>query len=129
VAGFEISPRGRLVLNLAYAAILLVLGLIPRVPGLGTAVPDALAHATAAGTQALMLFWLLVTASSPPVAVISSGFAAFVFGGVIEVLQLLQPARYFQAADLAANAVGATLVCIMIALVLARRKNRAEPTP
>ena len=122
-------PRGRLIGNLAYASALLALGLAPTIPGLGTVASDGLVHATATGAQVLLLFWLLTTAISPLVAVISSGLAAFLFGGFVEVLQLFQPARYVQLSDLAANAVGSILVCITIGLVLASRKYVPGQTP
>ena len=110
--------------NLAYAAALLILGLIPVVPGQGAGVPDVLVHAIVSGGQALLLFWLLTTMISPTMAVISSGLGAFLFGSMVEVLQIFQPARYFQLGDLAATAVGSILVCAAISLWLAYKRER-----
>ena len=120
----HLSPRGRLIVNLAYAAALLTLGLVPVVPGQGLVGSDVLVHGLASGTQALMLFWLLTTMISPTMAVISSGLGAFLFGSMVEVLQIFQPARYFQPSDLAATAVGSILVCAAIGLSLAYKRER-----
>ena len=110
--------------NLAYAAGLLALGLAPWIPIVGAAVSDVLVHALASGVQALTLFWLLRTLVSPAMAVISSGIGAFLFGTVVEVLQIFQPTRTFQPSDLAADAIGSILACMAIGLWLAyKRKN------
>jgi len=114
--------------NLVYAATLLGLGLAPQIPGVGTAVSDGLVHAIASGAQALILFWLLTVAVSPMPAVIFSGLGASLFGGIIEVLQLLQPSRYFQVSDLEANAVGSILVCIAISLTLVFNRHHRGRT-
>lgn len=111
--------------NLAYAAALLVLGLVPVVPGQGLVGSDVLVHGLASGAQALMLFWLLTTMISPMMAVISSGLGAFLFGSMVEVLQIFQPARYFQLGDLVASAVGSILVCAAIGLLLAYKREIA----
>ena len=115
--------------NLAYAAALLALGLAPEVPGQGVGVSDVLVHSMASGAQALMLFWLLTTMISPTIAVISSGLGAILFGGMVEVLQIFQPARYFQPGDLAANAVGSILVCAAIGLSLAYKREKPGQAP
>ena len=115
--------------NLAYAAALLALGLAPESPGLGPVVPDTLVHAIASGAQALVLFWLLTTMISPTIAVISSGLGAFLFGGIVEGLQIYQPARYFQPGDLAANAVGSILVCAAIGLSLTYKRDQPGKAP
>jgi len=113
--------------NLAYAACLLALGLAPEVPVVGAVMPDALIHGMASGAQALILFWLLSTAISPTSAVILSGLGAFLFGAIVEVFQIFQPARYFQPSDLAANAIGSVLVCMAIGLWLAYKRRNMRP--
>jgi len=110
--------------NLAYAAALLTLGLVPVVPGQGLVGSDVLVHGLASGAQALMLFWLLTTMISPTTAVISSGLGAFLFGSMVEVLQIFQPTRYFQLGDLVATAVGSILVCAAIGLWLAYKREK-----
>jgi VanZ family protein len=110
--------------NLAYAAGLLALGLAPEVPILGAAVSDGLVHGLASGAQALILFWLLSTVVSPTVAVISSGIGAFLFGVLVEVLQILQPTRYFQASDLVADAIGSFLFFLAISLWLVYKRKK-----
>jgi len=115
--------------NLAYAAGLLALGLAPEVPIVGAAVPDVLVHGIASGAQVLMLFWLLSTVFSPTIAVIFSGLGAFLFGAIVEVLQIFQPARYFQPSDLAADAIGSVLVCIAIGLWLAYKPKNLSAAP
>jgi VanZ family protein len=129
MAHIRVSPRGRLVVNLAYAAGLLALGLTPEVPIVGAAVPDFLVHCLATGAQTLILFWLLSTAVSPTSAVISSGLGAFLFGAFVEVLQKFQPTRYFQPSDLAASAIGSVLVCMAIGLWLAYNRKNLRPAP
>ena len=113
--------------NLAYAAALLALGLAPEIPIVGAAVPDGLVHGMASGAQTLILFWLLSTAVSPTIAVISSGLGAFLFGAIVEVLQIFQPTRYFQPSDLSANAIGSVLVCMAIGLWLVYTRKNLRP--
>jgi hypothetical protein len=115
--------------NLAYAASLLALGLAPEVPIVGAAVPDVLVHGMASGAQVLILFWLLSSVVSPMIAVVFSGLGAFLFGAIIEVLQIFQPARYFQPSDLAATAIGSVLGCIAIGLWLAYKPKNLRPAP
>jgi len=115
--------------NLAYAAGLLALGLTPEIPIVGAALPDVLIHGMASGAQVLILFWLLRTVVSPTIAVIFSGLGAFLFGAIVEVLQIFQPARYFQSSDLAATAIGSVLVCMAIGLWLAYKPKNLRPAP
>jgi VanZ family protein len=124
-----VSPRGRLIVNLAYAAGFLALGLAPEVPFVSATVSDVLVHALASGAQALLLFWLLRTMVSPTIAVIFSGIGAFLFAAIVEVLQIFQPTRYFQPSDLAADAIGSILMCIAIGLWLAFNRKNLRPAP
>ena len=115
--------------NLAYAVGFLALGLAPEVPFVGAAASDFLLHGLATGAQVLLLFWLLSTVVSPTIAVISGGIGAFLFAAIIEVLQILQPTRYFQPSDLAADAIGSVLVCLAIGLWLAYKRKNLRPAP
>ena len=49
--------------------------------------------------------------------------------GLVEVLQIFQPARYFQSSDLAATAIGSVLVCMAIGLWLAYKPKNLRPAP
>jgi len=117
------------VVNLAYATGFLALGLAPEVPFVGAGVSDSLLHGLASGAQTLILFWLLSTVVSPTIAVISSGIGAFLFGALVEILQIFQPTRYFQPSDLAADAIGSVLMCMAIGLWLAYKRKNLRPAP
>ena len=83
----------------------------------------------ASGVQALMLFWLLITAIPLTMAVITSGLGAILFGSFVEILQVLQPTRYFQPSDLVATVVGSVFVCVAIGLSAAFRPETPGQTP
>jgi VanZ family protein len=121
----SVSPRGRLVVNVVYAAVFTVAGMSPEVPGLGTVLPDAAAHAVGVGFQVLMLFWLARELLPSPMALAVSSAGAFLFGAMIELLQLFQPARQTQLSDIAANGVGALAAVFVIAVLLTFARLRA----
>jgi VanZ family protein len=96
-----------LVLNLSYAATVAALSLAaapPRVPVLSTT--DWLAHGLAYGLQVVLLHGLFRRLVGSAAAIAAAGAVALAFGATMEALQLLQPSRYFEGRDLAANAVG-----------------------
>ena len=111
--------------NLLYAVVLLALGLISDVsrfvPILNT--PDLVAHAAAYAVQAAFLYALLLPTCGQGRAALLSAFGATLYGGVIEASQLLQPARVFEARDLAANAVGAASAAAVLYLATSRRSK------
>jgi VanZ family protein len=111
------DPR-RLVIaaNVVYAAILLTLGLISDLPQAVSAVPDLVAHAAAYAIQAVLLFILLLPSTGRGKAALFSAVGAVVFGGLVEALQLYQPARTVEIRDLAANAVGAAKASFILYL-------------
>jgi VanZ family protein len=104
-------------INLIYALALVLLGMSSDVPDLARGVSDYVAHALASGIHVALLFMLL----RPPIgfqrAVLLAAGCASLYGGIIETLQLLQPARTVETADLAANTIGACLVALTIYLV------------
>jgi VanZ family protein len=104
--------------NAVYAAALVVLAVMPPTPATArVGVPDWLAHAVGYGIQGGLLFWAMVpTAGSFRSAVLGIA-GATAFGAATEGLQLLQPARSAEAADLVADAVGAILVCVLASRV------------
>jgi VanZ family protein len=93
--------------NILYAGLLLGLGMVPTLPAAG--VPDHTAHALAYAAQAGLLFIFLLPSQSRGTAAFLAAAGAIVYGGIIEALQLVQPARSFEVADLVANATGAVL--------------------
>lgn len=101
--------------NLLYAGVLLSFGIVPTLPSAG--VSDHTAHALAYGAQAGLLFIFLLPSRRRVTAAFLAATGAIVYGGIIEALQLLRPARSFEISDLAANATGAVLA-VSIAYVL-----------
>lgn len=117
------------VANIAYGTALLVLAYIPRVPSLdGVEVPDEVAHAVAYGIQALLLLMLLARLTSRTLAGLAAWLGATLFGGLTELLQILQPARASQLSDLAADGVGA-LLAVALGLLLVSRSSRGGRGP
>jgi VanZ family protein len=96
-----------IVLNLVYAMVLLVLGLLPSVGNVAPGIPDQVAHSIAYGVQAVLLTLLFMPAGG----IWRGAFAAFsmalVYGGLVEGLQILQPQRTVELSDLMANSLGA----------------------
>lgn len=111
------SRRLVIAANLVYAVVLLTLGLLPDVPQVLPGISDRLAHATAYSVQAILLFTLFLSAVGPGKAALFSAIGAVAFGGVVETLQYLQPARSVEIRDLVANTVGAVLAASTLYLV------------
>ena len=111
------------VANLVYAAVLLILGLVPDVPMLATGISDHAAHALAYAVQAGLLFALFLPLAGRGPAALLAGAGAVIYGGVVETLQLLQPSRTAEIFDLAANAIGAGLTASIAFLLTPRRET------
>lgn len=110
--GERICVKLRWAANAGYAVLLVIMALIPSSSQLSQlSVPDWIAHATAYGIQAALIFW----ASSPSIGrrrALAMGFVgASVFGVVTEGLQLLHPGRSVELMDLVANTLGGMVVC------------------
>jgi VanZ family protein len=93
--------------NLVYAGVLVALGMVPDLPPFGKDVPDDLPHGAAYALQAVLLYCLVKTRLGAAAGAVSAAAGATKFGGFVEILQLLQPARTFEGEDVLANAVGA----------------------
>lgn len=103
----------RVVVNLVYAAVLVVLATVPEFPAGVPSVSDTWAHASAYGLQAVLIYWALVATTSRMWAATGAFVGATAFGIATEALQLLQPARSVDPRDVAANMVGAALACVV----------------
>ena len=99
--------RFALVANLSYALVLLLLGVSPDIPEMTKGFSDRFAHMAASGLHVVLLFWLLRAATGARTAALLAAAGASLYGGCIEAMQLLQPARTVEMADLATNAIGA----------------------
>ena len=86
-----------------------MLALEPSILAPGLQVPDGVAHATAYGLQALLLYFLFVGSSRPWTSVVAAALCAVGFGLFTEALQLLQPARSVEFRDIVANSVGVAI--------------------
>ena len=111
-----------LVANLLYAAVLLVLGLLPNLPAFATGVSDHAAHALAYAVQAGLLFALFLPSAGRGMAALLAAAVAGLYGGFVETLQLLQPERTFEYIDLGVNFVGAGMAA-SIAFFLTRPRE------
>jgi VanZ family protein len=100
-------------LNVTYAALLVALAVLPRVPGVAD-MPDRITHACAYGVQALLVFSLLAQTWPIGWALVTSWLGATIFGGFTEGLQMLQPSRSTELMDLIADASGAFAMCALI---------------
>lgn len=103
--------------NLTYAAILLLIGVSSEVPEVARGISDLTAHALASAIHAALIFVLIRELTGAWTAAILAAIGATVYGGLIEMLQLMQPTRTFETADLAANAIGACSMAFFISLV------------
>jgi VanZ family protein len=111
--------------NLTYAVILLLFGLVSEVPEAAEKIPDRAAHAVASAVHAALIFVFLRELTSVGPAAIVAASAATLYGGLIEMLQLTQPSRNFEPADLAANALGACLMaCVIFSATHLHAKGR-----
>ncbi len=103
--------------NLIYAVLLLLIGVSPEVPEVAAYVSDHAAHALASAVHAALIFAFLRQSAAASTAAILAATGATLYGGFIEMLQLTQTTRTFEAADLAANAIGACSIALVISLV------------
>jgi VanZ family protein len=110
--------------NLVYAAVLLLGGLTPNPPAISQIVSDTTLHGAAYLLQTLLLFWLARTFLSTMPALASAAVCAAAYSTLVELCQLVQPARSFEIRDLAANFAGVVIACavVLIAGAAARRR-------
>jgi VanZ family protein len=101
-------------LNVAYTAFITSLALTPTPLRIGR-VDDWLLHGLAFGVQAALLHAVLRTLLLPTRSLLVSGAAALAYGGLIEILQLGVPGRFFEVGDLVANAVGIAVSTALLA--------------
>jgi VanZ family protein len=112
------------VANLLYAALLLVLGLLPNLPAFATGVSDHAAHALAYAVQAGLLFALFLPSGGRGMAALLAAGVAGLYGGFVETLQFLQPERTFEYIDLGVNFVGAGMAASMAFFLTRPREAR-----
>jgi VanZ family protein len=105
-----------LLINILYAILLVVGALVPT-PEAAGGVPDYVLHGSAYGLQAALLSWFFASTMRLRRAIFAGVVCATLFGTMVEILQLLQPARQVEVKDLLANAVGACIFGAVIALV------------
>jgi len=112
-------PARRFVIaaNLVYAASLLVLGVAPDVPDVAVDIPDFAAHGIAYAAHTALMFALLFPLVGRGKAAILAFAGAVLYGGLVEALQFLQPARTVEIRDLLANAVGAGMAAMILYFV------------
>ena len=120
-------PNGtiRWAINGVYAILLVIMALVPSTSSIAElSPPDWLAHSLAYGLQAALLYWACLPWLGRNRAMLCGVVGASGFGFVTEALQLLQPSRAVELKDLAANTVGAVIVCglIVAAAHLAERR-------
>jgi VanZ family protein len=130
-AGRTQRPRiGALVawtLNFGYAAAITALALTPVPPRIG--VRDWFMHGLAFGIQTVLLYGLFRRSWPAASSLRAAGMCALGYGGVIELLQLYVPGRYFELSDLAANGVGVLLSAALLAMIPARWDRDAVREP
>jgi len=114
-----------IVANLLYAAFLLLLGVAPDVPDIAAEIPDFAAHGIAYAAHAALMFALFLPSVGRGNAAILAFAGAVVYGGLVEGLQFLQPARTVEIRDLVANTVGAGVVAMVLYLVTGREGSAA----
>lgn len=113
--------------NGGYAILLVTMAVLPStLTGVGSSVPDWLAHAVAYGIQMALVYWAALPSLGHRRSLAVGVVAAGVFGAVTECLQFLQPARTVELKDLAANAVGALICCGVIACIGWRSARRVN---
>jgi len=117
-----------IVANVAYATILVVAAVTSDLPGPARQVPDVVSHAVAYGIQAMLLYALLMDGLPHRAALLCAWCGAIAFGLLTEGLQALHPIRTTELKDIAANACGATVATVALALVSFRREQ-GSPTP
>ena len=107
-----------LVVNLAYAAGLIVLATVPSLPGSAGGVPDGWAHGIGYGLQAALVYWMVFPIVSRVGAAAISWLSASILGCATEVMQVAIVERSAEFRDVAADMFGAA-ACIG-AVTLAR---------
>jgi len=102
--------------NVGYAIFLVIIAVLPSTSAAPSLwVPDWFAHAAAYGIQAALLYWASLPSLGHRRSLVVGVVGAGSFGVVTESLQFFQPERAVELKDLAANIVGALLVCFVIA--------------
>jgi VanZ family protein len=108
-----------IVTNAAYAAVLVVLAVSPRLPTAGVRFSDHWLHGLAYGLEAAFAYWLVWPLTSRLGAAVIAWLGASGLGLSTEVLQGLTRGRSAEVGDLLADMVGASLV--VFALLGTRR--------
>ncbi len=103
--------------NLVYAAALLLLGVAPDLPGAALDIPDFVAHGIAYAAHTALMFALLRPLVGRGKAAVLAFAGAVLYGGLVEALQFLQPARTVEIRDVLANSVGAGLASMTLFFV------------
>lgn len=106
-----------------YAAILLLGGLAPNLPEISRAVSDTTLHGVAYLIQTLLLFWLARVFLGTMPALVSAALGAAAYSTLVELCQLLQPARSFEGHDLAANFAGVVVACAVALIAIAAMRR------
>ena len=107
--------------NLVYAVSLLFLGVAPDVPDVAVDIPDFAVHGIAYAAHTALMFALLLPSVGRGNAAILAFAGAVLYGGLVEALQFLQPARTVEMRDLLANAVGAGMAAMILYFVTGPR--------
>ncbi len=115
IRGFVIAA------NLVYAVSLMLLGVAPDVPSVAVNIPDFVAHGIAYAAHTALIFALFLPTVGRGNAAILAFAGAVVYGGLVEVLQFLQPARTVEIRDLLANSVGAGTAAAVLFLLTGPR--------
>jgi len=110
-----------IVANLVYAASLLFLGIVPDVPAAAVDIPDYVAHGIAYAAHTVLMFALLLPSIGRGNAAVLAFVGAVIYGGLVEALQFLQPARTVEIRDILANSVGAGMAAIVLHFVTGPR--------
>jgi VanZ family protein len=110
--------------NLVYAVVLLLGGVAPNPPAISQIVSDTTLHGVAYLIQTLLLFWLARASLATVPALASAALCAAAYSTVVELCQLLQPARSFEVRDLAANFVGVVIACAVVLIAGAATRRR-----
>jgi VanZ family protein len=110
-----------IVANLVYAAVLLVLGVVPDVPDFASDIPDFATHGFAYAAHTALLFALLLPSIGRGSAAIFAVVGAVLYGGLVEMLQFFQPARTVEIRDLLANSGGAGMAAMILYLLTGPR--------
>lgn len=117
----------RWAVNGGYALLLIIMAVLPSTSRVAElSVPDWLAHSAAYGVQAALLYWASLPSLGQTRALAAGVIGAAAFGVATEGVQLFHPGRDVEFKDVAANCVGALLVCGVIAGVRRFADRRAR---